>query len=129
MSQRYRTAILVAAAIAVTGCGASVTAPKVTPSVAVAASATTAPGCAQATAAVLAARLRINAQDYQGATTRISDLRDTLPRGNGKLVIDAALAATDLAFLNYDAVSGNSAYQAIKDVYAALDKIDADCSA
>jgi hypothetical protein len=125
MTQRYRPALILAAA-ALAGCGASATtAARSSPVATVTASPSGAPGCAQAAAAVLAARERINAQDYAGAVTRISDLRDTLPRG--KLQADAALAATDLAFLSYDAASGNPAYQAIKDVHAALDKIDADC--
>jgi hypothetical protein len=83
-------------------------------------------GCAQATAAVTAARERINAQDYGGATTRIADLRDT---AHGKVAIDAAFAATDLAFLNYDATAGNPVDKDLTDSLAALDKIDADCGA
>ncbi|HWU23113.1 MAG TPA: hypothetical protein VN088_16365, partial [Nocardioides sp.] len=78
-------------------------------------------------AAVLAARKRINAQDYAGAVTVISDLRDATP--NRKVATDAAFAATDLAFLSYDATSGNPAYQDLKDSLAALGKIGADCGA
>lgn len=88
------------------------------------ASASAPPGCAQATAAVTAARKRISAQDYAGAKTRISDLRDA---AHGKIAIDAAFAATDLAFLNYDATAGNPVYKDLTDALAGLDKIDADC--
>jgi hypothetical protein len=113
---------------AVTLLSACTAAPRIAATVAsspVATSATAADGCAQATAAVLAARKRINAQDYAGAVTRISDLRDT---AHGKVAIDAVIAATDLAFLRYDATAGNPVGKDLTDSLAALDKIDADCA-
>lgn len=129
MSQRHRAALAVIVVILAAGCttATTTTAPKGAPAAATtaAASPSGAPGCAQATAAVAAARHDINAQDFAGATTRISDLRDALP--DGKLKVDAALAATDLSFLSYDAASGNPVYQAVKDALAGLDKISADC--
>jgi hypothetical protein len=126
MSQRYRaTLALAAAALALAGCSAGTTTAKGTP--APTASASAVPGCAQATAAVTAARQRINAQDYAGATTLISGLRDT---SRGKIAIDAALAAVKLSFLSMDAVTpGSAVYQDVKDAQAALDKIGADCGA
>lgn len=131
MPQRMQlrlAATSVTVVLAVTGCTTSAaTAPKATPAAATtAASPSAAPGCAQATAAVLAARHDINARDFAAATTRIADLRDALP--DGKLKVDAALAAVKLAFLNEDVTQGNPVYQDLKDSRAALDKISADCA-
>jgi hypothetical protein len=128
MSQPYRVILALAAALAAAGCTAATTTAKGTaPAAKVASSASGIPGCAQATAAVTAARQRINAQDYPGAVTLISDLRDT---SRGKIAIDAALAAVKLSFLSADAVTpGSAVYQDVKDAQAALAKISADCGA
>lgn len=129
MSQPYRFTLALAAVIAAAGCStaSTATAKGTAPAAPAAATASGIPGCAQATAAVAAARQRINAQDYPGATTLISGLRDT---SRGKIAIDAALAAVKLSFLSADAVTpGSAVYQDVKDAQAALAKISADCGA
>lgn len=122
------TATAVITVTALTACGGTATTAPAAPPATTAASATAsgAPGCAQAATAVAAARKDISAQDYAAAVTVISGLRDTT---HGKVAIDAALAATDLAFLRYDAASGSPAGKDLKDSLAALDKINADCPA
>jgi hypothetical protein len=121
------TATAVITVTALTACGGTAaTTASAPPATSASATASGAPGCAQAATAVAAARQRVNAQDYAGAVTVISGLRDS---AHGKVAVDAALAATDLAFLRYDAASGSPAGKDLKDSLAALDKISADCGA
>jgi len=122
------TGIALLAAIALAGCSsAATTTATATPATAAAsATASGAPGCAQATAAVTDARQRISAQDYAGAVTVISGLRDT---AHGKVAVDAAFAAVKLAFLQADVAQGSPVYADLKASLAALDKIAADCGA
>ena len=125
MPQRHLAALILAATVAA-GCGSAATTTARGTAATAAASASSSPGCAQATAAVLAARQRISAQDYAGAVTAISGLRDT---AHGKVAVDAVFAAQKLACLQADVAQGSPVYQDLKDSLAALGKISGDCGA
>jgi hypothetical protein len=118
--------VLITATVLTACGGAATTTASAPPATTAAATASGAAGCAQATVAVAAARQDISAQDYAGAVTVISGLRDS---AHGKVAIDAAFAATDLALLRADVAQGSPVYADLKDSLAALDKISADCPA